>query len=207
MDLATAVVPHEIADPPHYCVDYCQNRDRAPHRQPYLAAAGYVIAVATEYPIGKGPVFFKHKVTGSVGEKLQNDSDPRRPNVLDDWHHRLSPGGVLLLVEQVFYAIAPGLAGCRIDEVASPAGTTLHRMVGVSWFPQPWIVGLAFHYVSCPRTAKHKEPHKVKLTVRRYSSFDWAVCGALPASYQDHGTAARAVAALDAGPPTTPPAP
>ena len=49
-----------------------------------------------------------------------------------------------------------------------------YRMIGVSWFPHPWIVGLAFHYVSCPRTAKHKEPHKVRLTVRRYSSFECA---------------------------------
>jgi len=137
--LATAVVPDETGDPPHYCVDDRQNRDRAPHRQPYLAAAGYVVAVATEYPIGKGPVFSKHKVTGDVREKRQNYSDPKRPNVLDDWHHRPSPGGVLLLVEQAFYAIAPGLAGCRIDEMASSAGTALHRMIGV----RPFTGGLA----------------------------------------------------------------
>ena len=99
LDLATAVVPHEIGDPPHYCVDDRQNRDGAPHRQPYLAAAGYVVAVASEYPIGKGPVCFKHKVAGSVGEKLQNDSDPKRPDVFDDWQHRPSFGGVLFLVE------------------------------------------------------------------------------------------------------------
>jgi hypothetical protein len=102
LDLATAVVPDEIGDPPHYCVDDRQNRDRAPHRQPYLAAAGCVIAVATEYPIGKGPVFSKHKLTGNVGEKLQNESDPKRPDVFDDWQHLRSPGGVLLVAEAVY---------------------------------------------------------------------------------------------------------
>ena len=146
--LATAVVPDEIGDPPHYCVDDRQNRDRAPHRKPYLAAAGYVVAVATEYPIGEGPVLSKHKLTGNVGKKLQNEADPKRPEVFDNWQHRPSTGGLLLLVEQAFYSIPPGLAGCRIDEVASLAGTALHRMIGMSWFPQPWIVGLAFHHCS-----------------------------------------------------------
>src|ERR1700722_2582397 len=174
LDLATAIVPDEIGDPPHYCVDDRQNRDRAPHRKPYLAAAGYVVAVATEYPIGEGPVLSKHKLTGNVGKKLQNEADPKRPEVFDNWQHRPSTGGLLLLVEQAFYSIPPGLAGCRIDEVASLAGTALHRMIGMSWFPQPWIVGLAFHHVFCPRTAKHKEPHKIRLTLRRYSSFHCA---------------------------------
>jgi hypothetical protein len=58
-----------------------QNRDRAPHRQPHLAAAGYVIAVASEYPTGKGPVFSKHKLPRNAVEKLQNESDPKRPDV------------------------------------------------------------------------------------------------------------------------------
>jgi hypothetical protein len=100
LDLATAVLPDEISDPPHYCVDDRQNRDRIPHRQPYPAAAGYAIAVATEYPIGKGSVFSKH--TGNVGEKLQNESDPKRPDVFDDWQHLRSPGGVLLVAEAVY---------------------------------------------------------------------------------------------------------
>jgi hypothetical protein len=174
LDLATALLPDEIGDPPRYCIDDCQNRDGAPHRKPYLAAAGYVIAVATEYPIGEGPVLSQHKLAGNIGERLQNEADPNRPHVFDDRQHRRSTGSVLLLIEQAFYSIPPGLAGCRIDKVASLAGTALHRMIGVSRFPQPWIVGLAFHYVSCPRTAKHKEPHKVRLTLRRYSSFHCA---------------------------------
>ena len=74
LNLATAVVPHEIGDPPHHCVDDRQNRDAAPHRQPYLAAAGYVIAVASEYPIGKGPVCFKHKVAGSSDGGIMTDN-------------------------------------------------------------------------------------------------------------------------------------
>ena len=134
LDLATAVVPDEIGDPPHYCVDDRQNRDRAPHRKPYLAAAGYVVAVATEYPIGEGPVLSKYKLTGDVGEKLQNEADPKRPEVFDDWQHRPSTGSVLFLVELAFYSIPPGLAGCRIDEVASSAQAALHRMIGVRLF-------------------------------------------------------------------------
>jgi hypothetical protein len=56
--------------------------------------------------------------------------------------------------------MAPNLAGCRIDEVASLGGTALQRMIGVRLFARSWIVGLAPHDVSCPRTAKHKEPHE-----------------------------------------------
>ena len=74
------------------------------------------------------------------------------------------PGGVLLLVEQAFYAIAPGLAGCRIDEVASPAGTTLHRMVGVSWFPQPWIS--AWPSTTSPVRGQRNIKSRIKLDSR-----------------------------------------
>jgi hypothetical protein len=62
--------------------------------------------------------------------------------------------------------MAPNLAGCRIDEVASFAGTALHRMIGVRLFARSWIVGLALHCVPCPRTPKFKEPHEEDCPLR-----------------------------------------
>jgi hypothetical protein len=47
----------------------------------------------------KDPVLSKHKLTGNVGEKLQSESDPKRPDVFDDRQHRPSFGGVFFLVE------------------------------------------------------------------------------------------------------------
>ena len=86
--LATTIVRHNVNEPTYYRIDDRQNRHDGPHRQPYLAAAGYVVAVATEYPIGKGAAFSEHYFAGNIGGKLHNESDPKRPDIFDDWQHQ-----------------------------------------------------------------------------------------------------------------------
>ena len=85
-----AVLPDEISDPPHYCIDDRQHRDHAPHRQqPSIATTSQsLIAVATEHPVDNGTVFSKQELTGKSGEELQNESDPKRPEIFDDWQHQ-----------------------------------------------------------------------------------------------------------------------
>jgi hypothetical protein len=38
--------------------------------------------LATEHPIGK------HELAGNFGGQLHNESDPKRPDIFDDWQHQ-----------------------------------------------------------------------------------------------------------------------
>jgi hypothetical protein len=56
-----------------------------------------ITAVATEHPIGKCAVC-SEELAGDVRGELQKESDPKRPDIFDDWQHqnprRRSPIGV-----------------------------------------------------------------------------------------------------------------